>query len=309
MIATFLFVFYIPEVISQTTFQRVYQIAGAFDDGQCVAQHDDGGYVIASRGIDCSYDVMLLRTDPFGTEISRHLYDGGRCGWDKVCSLVKTSDGGFIALGQVEEKFYLIRTDSNGDSLWKRIYDQIDGNMYAYSDALKQTNDGGFIVAGCIWTDEGWYSDYFLLKTDANGDTMWTKIYHCHHNEEAVSVQQTEDGGYIIVGTRGDINTNIGLIYLLKTDANGDISWERPMLNHCTGHTVRQTDDGGYVIGGGFQETVDPPVHGLLVKTSKIGILEWYKTYEGRGVARFNNLCMTNDGGYLLSGYTISEAG
>jgi hypothetical protein len=66
--------------------------------------------------------------------------------------------------------------------------------------SVQQTSDGGYIVAGWTSYPGGFDSDILLIKTDANGDVQWAKTYGGIGWDEAHSVQQTSDGGYIVAG-------------------------------------------------------------------------------------------------------------
>src|SRR5690606_38220188 len=95
-------------------------------------------------------------------------------------------------------------------------------------------------------------NDFYLVKTDANGDSVWTKTYGGSGSDVARSVQQTEDGGYIVAGTTKSFGNNpaLGNIWLLKLDATGDTIWTRTIggANEEEGYSVKQTADRGYIL-------------------------------------------------------------
>jgi hypothetical protein len=128
----------------------------------------------------------------------------GGLGSDKGAEVQLTSDGGYIITGRTgsfgagARDAYLIKTDANGDTLWTKTYGGLDWD-YAYS--VKQTTDGGFIVVGGSKSfSSGGDYDVYLIKTDANGDTLWTRTYGGTDIEYGSSVQLTSDGGYVIIG-------------------------------------------------------------------------------------------------------------
>jgi len=115
-------------------------------------------------------------------------------------------------------QFFLIKTNINGDTLWTKEY---GGTAWDWGYSVLQTTDGGYIISGETdsFNDNMKYSIY-LIKTNVNGDTLWTRLFEGNEEANGSSVQQTNDGGYIIVGgTRGYVG--IDSIYLIKTDANG----------------------------------------------------------------------------------------
>ena len=121
-----------------------------------------------------------------GTDIDR--------GW----SVQQTTDGGYVIAGyEGYEDVYLIKTNASGDSLWTRTY---GGTSLDLGFAVQQTSDGGYIIAGYTASFGAGTRDVYLIKTDASGDTLWTRTYGGAHDDEGQSVQQTDDGGYIIAG-------------------------------------------------------------------------------------------------------------
>ena len=164
---------------------------------------------------------------------------------DRGYSVQQTADGGYIIAGLTYRGFsdvYLIKTDTSGDTLWTRTY---GGESSDEGYSVRQTADGGYIVAG--YTRSGYNSpDVYLIKTDASGDTLWTRTYGGIGDDRGYSVELTADGGYIVAGV------SIGDLYLIKTDGTGDTLWTRTYGGMRTdeGWSVKQTADGGYVIAG-----------------------------------------------------------
>jgi hypothetical protein len=109
---------------------------------------------------------------------------------------------------------FLIKTDASGNLQWAKTYGGTSSDG-AYS--VQQTSDGGYIVAG--WTS----GDIFLIKTDANGNLQWAKTYGGTSGDVAFSVQQTSDDGYIVAGLTLSFGAGWDDIFLIKTDANGNI--------------------------------------------------------------------------------------
>ena len=93
---------------------------------------------------------------------------------------------------------------------WEKIITGVSGS----GKSVQQTVDGGYIV--CSTHD----SHSYLIKTDGNGDSLWTKSY-AFHDEKFFSVEQTTDGGYIVCGYTNPANADPN-VYLIKTDGNGN---------------------------------------------------------------------------------------
>ncbi len=234
---------------------------GSRDDGVGnVQQTTDGGYIIT--GNTCSYseghsDVWLIKTDANGDSLWTRTF-GGRFDNDFGSSCQQTSDGGYIIAGGTcsysvnFSDVWLIKTDGNGDSLWTRIFGRNDFNT-DYGFSVRQTSDGGYIIIGTTYFFSGGSSyDVRLIKTDANGDNLWTRTFGGSEHDKGYSVQQTNDGGYIVAGYTSSYGEGHEDVWLIKTDANGNEQWNRTFGGsyYDYGHSVQQTTDGGYIVVG-----------------------------------------------------------
>jgi hypothetical protein len=233
-------------------------------------------------------------------------------------SVQQTTDGGYIITGITASDVWLLRTNANGDTSWTRTFGGIDIDV---GKSVQQTSDGGYVIVGTTKSFGSGSEDVWLIKTDANGDTIWTKTYGDTHGDIGNSVQQTTDGGYIITGITNQQLANPGLIYqdiwLIKTDANGDTLWTKIFVDSSGllrgGNWVQQVFDGGYIITGVTnQRGTRPPVWWLigdlwLVKTDANGDTLWTITFgESEGGDIGNFVQQTTDGGYIVIGKTSS---
>ncbi len=184
-------------------------------------QTNDGGYILVgniSTGSAC--DVYLIKTDAIGDTLWTKSYGGS--GYDEGYSVVQTNDNGYVLLGNSNsfggEMFYLIKTDINGNLQWTKTY---DGNLNDEGYEVQQTSDGGFVFVAETDKNGLGYDEVFLVKTDAIGDTLWTRTYNQGNGN---GLQVTSDGGYIILGFTGIIGAGMNDFYLIKTDNNGNVS-------------------------------------------------------------------------------------
>lgn len=218
----------------------------------------------------------------------------------------RTSDGGYIIVGDTQSfgagnfDVYLIKADASGNEVWTNTF----GGIYSErGNSIRQTSDGGFIIAGYrILTDAG-KSHLYLLKTDGSGNEVWSQTF----GDETVStvgqsVRQTSDGGYIIVGYRATYGTGINYgIYLLKTDSSGNEEWSQLLGNtaYDRGLSICEVS-GGYVIGantGGYNDMT-------LIKVDSLGSQVWSQSYTGGTfIWQDGNVAPTADGGFILTGY------
>ena len=284
------------------------------EGGDDVKQTADGGYIItgstASFG-NGGYDVYLIKTNSNGDSLWTKTFGG--TGHDYGNSVQQTTDGGYIITGNKESSFnssswgdfYLIKTDSNGDSLWTKTF----GPAYGSSQSGQQTTDGGYIIIGATTSFGNGNSDAYLIKTDGNGDSLWTKTFGGIGNDYGNSVQQTTDGGYIITGDTWSFGNGYADVYLIKTNSNGDSLWTKTFggIEFDVGYSVQQTTDGGYIITGWTESFGVDGKDVYLIKTNSNGSQQWTKTFDGTWVWGDDvgrSVQQTTDGGYIITGYT-----
>jgi hypothetical protein len=218
-----------------------------------------------------------------------------------------TTDTGYIIAGYTtsygpgDADLFLIKTNSSGTALWTQVYGGT-GNDAAY--AIQQTRDSGYVIAGYTNSFGAGNYDVYLLKTDAAGDTSWTKTYGGDSLERSYSVQKTFDNGYIITGYTRSFGAGNADVWLLKTDSLGDTTWTKTYggagNDQC--YSVDQTADSGYVLAGWSTSFGNYDMY--VIKTYANGDTMWTKTYGGQYDDEAYSVQQTIDNGYIIAGYT-----
>ncbi|TET47413.1 T9SS type A sorting domain-containing protein [candidate division TA06 bacterium] len=284
---------------------------GSSDRGYWVEQTRDRGYIITgetwSFGAGGS-DVYLIKTDSSGDTVWTRTYGGTYS--DEGHSVKQTSDGGYVIAGMTlrpDMHIYLIKTDSLGDSVWTKIY---GGVSTAEAHSIIEIENGDYVIAGRIFsTVEPILDNVYLIRTDSEGETLWTRTYGTNAWDRGRSVEQTDDGGYIIAGETGDANAGWGYLYLIKTDSLGDTLWTRTFggTGRDRAYSAQQTSDGGYIVTG-FIRFGDAAIeqYVYLVRTDSLGDTLWTRTY-GHPWSCGYSVRQVNDGGYVIAGGTFGD--
>jgi len=296
---------------AQITFERTY--GGTDDDyGYSVQQTGDDGFIIAgytSSSGPGGVDAYLVRTDACGDTLWTKTFGGAY--YDECRSVHQTTDGGYIitgytaSLGAGGADVYLIKTNAAGDTLWTKTF---GGTDWEEGQSVLQTTDGGYVITGYTYSfgAGGW--DVYLIKTDADGDTLWTRTYGGRDDDCGWSVQQTADSGYIIAGYTRSFGAGSYDIYLVRTDARGDTLWTRTLggAQEDFGRSMQQTSDGGCIVVGSTTSYGAGSADVYLIRTNANGDTLWTKTIGGREGDGASSVQQTFDGGYIIAGGTSS---
>ena len=282
-------------------------------EGNSVQQTTDGGYIICGKYYGpetyCGA-IYLIKIDANGNK-QWHQIIGGDQSVGTNCaqgfSVQQTNDLGYIITGRIIPSIvggswdiYLVKTDGAGIEQWSNTFGGVYDDI-GYS--VRQTTDGGYIVAGSVYNSiVNNYLDVYLLKTDVNGVQQWNqKFGDPQKTDKGYCAEQTTDGGYIICGSITN-NSFVSEMCLIKTNNLGNMIWTKTFSGIGEGRSVQQTIDGGYIIAG----TLGTQLH--LVKTNNMGLEQWKKIFSGPNSSNSSGYSVkqTTDGGYIIVGQEYS---
>lgn len=299
---------------AQTTFQKTY--GGSSEEFiYSIEQLSDGGYIMCGRTItgtiNASWDAYLVRLNASGDTLWTKNY--GNVLYDEFESVKPTADGGFIMVGQTTTvdaigDVYLVKTDANGAVTWSKTYGSANTADFGYS--VRQTADGGYILAGYTASAGAGGRDLVLIKTTAAGVLSWTKTYGGALDDEARCVEQTADGGYVVCGFTQSYNNGYQG-YVIRTNSTGVVTWSRYFggSNNELAYSVKELSDGTFAVGGYTNSSGAGGNDAMLVKLTSAGVISWTKTYGGSSDDYALGMRTTADGGFILAGRTASYGG
>lgn len=238
----------------------------------------------------------------------------GGAGDDRAADILLTADGGYVIAGHTDSfgagayDAYLVKLDDQDMVSWAQTY---GGEASDYANAVTQTSDGGFACAGLTKSLGAGGFDAYLVKTGPDGNLEWEKAYGGDGDDRAFSVCQTADGGFIVAGYTDSKGAGEDDIYLLKTDANGELVWERTYGGEMDDRArfVTNAPEGGFLVVGysvSFAEGKEFSADIYVLKIDGDGNEEWAKTYGTTDTDYGYWLEYTPDGGYVIGGYNVT---
>ena len=313
----------------------LYELKDTSDGGYISIGTSDanGGDVTGNHGL---FDFWVTKLNSSGDLQWQKSLGGSQDDFGR--SIVRAVGGGYVLAGSAssndgdvtghhgEGDFWIVKIGATGSIEWKHAY---GGSLYEVPHEIISTNDGGFMVVGETSSNDGdvtgqqGLSDFWVVKLNEFGVMEWQKTYGGSDIDSAASIKQTSDGGYIVVGqTRsndGDVSGNNGNydVWVIKISASGILQWQKTLggSDIDTGNGIIITPNRKYVISAQSRSNNGDVSgnHGqsdawvaLLFDT---GDVQWQNSIGGSDVESAESIIITNDGGYLVSGFTWSNNG
>ena len=252
------------------------------------------------------FSIALFPVSVFGSTWAK-TYGGSPSAY-AYSSIQQTSDGGFIFAGRTGNgagsyDIWVLKLNSSGNVTWQKTY---GGPNWDDARSVQQTSDGGYIVGGSTSSYGAGGYDFWVLKLTSTGSVSWQKTYGGPNSEEARSIQQTSDGGYIVAGDTSSYGAGEEDYWVLKLNSTGNVTWQKTYggPNNEDVRSIQQTSDGGYIVGGSTSSYGDGLLDIWLLKLNSSGNVTWQKTYGGSSKDGARSVQQTSDGGYIVGGST-----
>ncbi len=315
------------------------------DDALAICQTFDGGYIVAGRSKSTSgdvtgnigaFDAWIVKMSSSGSLEWQKSIGGSLT--DQANAIVQTADSGYIIAGSTisndgavtgnhgQTDYWVVKLSSAGTVQWQKCY---GGASYEIAYSIQQTTDGGYVVGGESWSNDGDVTgnhggrDCWIVKIDTSGALQWQKSLGGSANDFGKKIRQTADGGYIATVTSsssdGDVTNNYGSsdFWVVKLSNLGIIQWEKSFGGTLVdnGQDIIQTSDEGYVVIGlttsNDGDVTDSKGKGdyWVVRISSLGAVVWQKTLGGSELDYATSVVQSTDGGFVVAGYSVSNNG
>lgn len=333
-------------ITAQPTIEWQRSYGGSKDEGAgFIHQTIDGGYIAIGSAKSSDGDILevpgltdfwVIKSDSNGNIQWQKLLGGNS--YDHGQYIQQTTDGGYILAGSTRSNdgdvtgnhgdwdCWVLKLNNAGAIEWQRT---LGGSQEDKTYSIKQTTDGGYIMAGYSASTDGDVTnnhgnfDYWLVKLNYEGGIEWKKTYGGTADDVAYSIQLTSEGGFIVMGSTysqdGDVTENHGDndYWVVKINNTGEIEWQKTLGGSGAddGGLVIQTSDGGYLVGG-TEGSSDGQVVGdylytdfWIVKLDVNGEFQWQKPMGGNEIDLLASILETAPGKYLMCGVTYSMDG
>jgi len=283
------------------------------DEGLSVIETSDGCYLVTgiTNRIYTAYtcDAWVMKVDADGFIIWERVFNWGDI--DKATDVVETESGDFVITGLAAAQypwFYgdllLLKLNSNGEDIWTRQYHYDNRDC---GHAIDLVSDGGFIIAGV--TDEDEYSDIgkkFIMRTDANGDTLWT---FCQDSGILYDVLATSDGGFVSCGYSNSFSYGSKDMYVVKLDDSGQVLWEDvwgASYQDC-GFGIVEIESGDYFAVGWTPNGYSPQLFFVKINSDGSTAASWCSLFDDLHEA--NAVTLSSRGNYIVTGLGVTSSG
>ena len=301
------------------------------DNNKCPITPVDNNYCLkASNGSSFAYysippyqdfSLVLIRgslsykitkdTSPVAITESTFAKTWGGVGDETANTIISTSDGGYLASGSTQSygaggvDALLIKYDTNGNVVWSKVWGGIGDD---YTSSIISTSDGGYLASGYTNSYGSGETDALLIKYDASGNVVWSKVWGGASDDATGDVISTSDGGYLASGYTKSYGSGGADALLIKYDASGNVVWSKVWggASDDSTNNIISTSDGDYLASGYTMSYGSGDKDALLIKYDNTGNVAWSKTLGGVSIDNAMSVIPANDIGYIVSGATMS---
>jgi Secretion system C-terminal sorting domain len=306
---------------AQVVFNKVYDNNNDLNGSFEIIETSGGGYLIAAtyngNGVT---GIWVIKLTNLGDTIWTKQYDISING-EQAYSLKELINGGYILCGGFSDTItmtasaFLMKLDTQGDSLWMKKYETAG---HDYANKVAQTPDGGFVLAGHqILAPSFSESDAWVLKTDSIGNLLWQKQLDEHGFPEYIEGLVVNVDSTIVIGGTTLLSSSSSRAYVVKLTPSGDVIWKKefggPIATDI--FNMDTTRDKGYIIAG--NTIINGEQRAYAAKLDSLGNVTWENDFaRGNGPSEnysFAAIHELSNGNFMAAGadydYTQTQPG
>jgi hypothetical protein len=275
----------------------------------------DGGYVFAGssrqrdeNGSIILSDILIVKVDDEGNMAWQRLHSQSDLDFERAYDIVATNDGGYLIAGSNLGRAYTLKIDAEGEKDWEGSW----GEDLTSSVRCVAPAGEGFVLAGFTGpTEVSSTQDLYIAKIDQVGGLLWEKTYGGDKHDSAHCITPCREGGFLAAGYSDSFEETGGrLVYLVRFDEDGNLIWQethgRPFWNEV--HDAVQTADGGFIVVGKSCTAAGCSIaDAYVLRVDRDGCMIWERFLVGRENSCFTDVLRSDDGSYLLGGYSYVE--
>jgi len=299
----------------------------SWDWATSILQTDEGGYVIAGQVVTYDNeeafrrDFWVLKVTSMGDVEWQKIYAVDEVPTDPYdenipSCIIQTKSGDFIVGGHTDTlgegwrgstNIWLLKLNLYGEIVWQKTYGGYESEYYYSSDSyIKETHDGGYIVGAHTASYGAGSLDFWILKLNVDGEVEWQKTYGGGGVEEASSILETDEGGYIVAGNSSSFGEGFRDIWIIKLTDQGETEWQKRYGGNdrddwYLSPQILQAESGGYIVACIYHRLGERESSILILKLSATGIVQWQKIIKGIDFLGSISFKPTTDGGYILA--------
>ncbi|KJU87329.1 lipoprotein [Candidatus Magnetobacterium bavaricum] len=246
--------------------------------------------------------------DAVGTALSYGIIAIGGVGEDVAYCAHRVADGGFVvggstySFGAGSKDVIIVRLDPSGTLQWAYTY---GGEEVDNLQSCLALSDGGFVAAGYTSSFGVGYSDAWVLRLNGDGSIRWSKTFGGSGVDYVKAIRALGDGGFIIAGYTGSFGSGADDVWLLRLDANGNVSWQKAYGSNSIENTyaIEEVPVGGFIVAGQTNAPDGSQRGIILMRLDPDGNLLWQRVIKG--TASMGAYCVKplDDAGFIVSGY------
>lgn len=288
-----------------------------YDSGFSIQEVAAGGFIILGETSNYGLggrDWFLIRVSSDGTFLWGHAY--GRFYDDEVGSIIEVSGGDLALVGSIrafgshfdDADVWIMRTDYLGYEIWNYTH---GGKFHDRGEDVIEVNAGGFAFVGTTYSYGAGDADVYLLRTEANGNLLWSRTYGSSGYETGQAVIEVSTGGFAIVGDVSPYGVNTRNMLLIRTDAFGNHLWNQTYggSNYDGGYSLIEVSTGGFALVGNCQSYGAGARDLWIVRTDIDGTVLWNQTFGGVNADQGLSIIQVSSSDFVVLGTTSSYGG